>query len=176
MNRRKTPKVMRSTRKHRLHKQKHKNKRKTMSRTRAQYGANANIQEISFSIPMRILNGRTNVTPTAKLLNSIKANFVQNARTNTSGEIINSDGEIIKLHRVDIAGTTITLYVEGADVDSLKKAEDVIWAVMPAAYSDDIDHRFSFNVDGAFSTKTYYVDILDTPTDISWSNSRPVLK
>jgi hypothetical protein len=161
----KTPKVMYSTRKQRQSKEKMR-----------QHGANANIQEISFSIPMRIMLAGRDTPHTPKLLNSMKVNFARNARTNTAGEIINSDGSVITLHRVDITGTTITLYIEGVNVDSLEKAKDVIWAVMPAAYSDDIDQRFSFNVDGLFSTKTYYVDILDTPTNISWSDTRPVLK
>jgi hypothetical protein len=102
-------------------------------------------------------------------LKAINEYIKYNSKLNSDNNIISSQFGIIVLIEKTITNNnnilTFDLIVETEKQcsESVEDAEDIIWAVLPAAYSADESYIFMFSIDYLFSSKSYVLHFEDTP-------------
>ncbi len=115
--------------------------------------------EIKFDIPVNIKSGNKLIKQiNKKHIAAITENIWKNSRTNSDEEIISYefgvidllDYEIIKDKIKSIDYLKVKFIVETNCQLSIKSAEEIIWAVFSATYTEDITYKFIFCMNSIF--------------------------
>jgi hypothetical protein len=116
---------------------------------------------------------------TKKYITHIINNIKSNSRLDSQDNIISNDYGVITLRDINIDcncnGINILTVTIVADVEhncdlSIEAAEDIIWAILPASYSDEGSDLFRFDIDGKCGNKTHILFITDIPSNITIEN------
>jgi hypothetical protein len=128
---------------------------------------------IKFTIKVQLVTrSGKNVQIKPKHIESIKSNIKKNAMTNPSGEIVSNKFGIITLKKCDVEFADDTMdFVLKIDAGENYNgdegdADELIWCVIPAAYSNEDSYKFTFSMDGAKRSETYILNIVDVPNII----------
>jgi hypothetical protein len=114
---------------------------------------------------------------TKKYITHIINNIEFNSRLNSQDNIISDNYGVITLRdiNIDCSCDDILTFTIIADVEhycdlSIEAAEDIIWAILPASYSDEGSDLFRFDIDGTLCSETHILFITDIPSNITIEN------
>ena len=145
---------------------------------------------IEFNVDVNIINNTyepkiiKNITH--KHINAIYSSIKSNARLNSSGEIISDKFGIIILDNCAVNFSSNIMHVkftiqisntenflslctnlnQNENLTNIIDAEEIIWSVFPASYSNDFTYIFEFKIDGQFRSFNYLLRFNDVPTNI----------
>jgi hypothetical protein len=125
---------------------------------------------IPFTIPVELFSGdKQIVNIKQKHIDAIIGSIKYNSRLNSLDVIISNNFGIITLIETKIKLDNnalkfdLILTTEKPCGKSIEEIEEVIWSVLPSAYSSDETYTFEFSIDELFYPKRYKLKILNTP-------------